>query len=195
MCYYSSCYSYHASKIHYYFMHQDLNKELPNELLYEKGTPSDTFTLVLSGRITILVGSENFKTDLSSWSVLGASALQTKDWIPDYSAFVSDGPCRCIRIGRDSFIESSDALENDVSIALSAIDSVEEDVTSFGESAPSVASSTDEHVPNNRKTVLKLLFHGDDDKVDLISNGDAPIVQFTDPPETNNNEQATEDAG
>lgn len=163
-----------------------MNKELPNELLYEKGISSDTFTLILSGRITILVGSENFKTDLSSWSVLGASALHTKGWIPDYSAFVSDGPCRCIRIERDSFIESSDALENNVGIALSATDSVEEDLTSFGESAPSVASSTDEHVPNRRKTVLKLLFQGENEKVDLISNGDVPVVQFTDPP----NEQA-----
>jgi len=117
---------------------QELDNELPNELLYEKGAPNSTFTLIISGRVTILVGSENFRSDISSWSVLGAGALQKNEWIPDYSAFVSDGPCRCIRIKRDSFIESSDAsvferriAENKVDAALSVTDSAEGDMTSI----------------------------------------------------------------
>merc|ERR1712188_77660 len=113
---------------------QDLGKSLPNELLYEKGVLSDTFTLILSGKVTILVGSENFRSDLSSWSILGSGALQNKEWFPDYSAFVSDGPCRCIRIKRDGFVESADAsvferrmIENKVGAALSVTSSAEGD--------------------------------------------------------------------
>jgi metal transporter CNNM len=87
----------------------ELDKNLPNELLYEKNVQSDTFTLILSGKVTIFVGSENFRSDVSSWSVLGAKALEDTSWSPDYSAFVSDGPCRCIQIKRESFVAASDA--------------------------------------------------------------------------------------
>jgi len=138
---------------------QELDKELPNELLYEKGTPSSTFTLVISGKVTILVGSENFRSDISSWSVLGAGALQKNEWIPDYSAFVSDGPCRCIRIERDSFIESSDAsvferriAENKVGAALSVTDSVEGDITSTWRQRSLNIIGTDEGDPISNPT-------------------------------------------
>mmetsp|Transcript_20926 Transcript_20926/g.45562 ORF Transcript_20926/g.45562 Transcript_20926/m.45562 type:complete len:771 (-) Transcript_20926:2372-4684(-) len=137
---------------------QDLDKELPNELLYEKNIPSDTFTLILSGRVTILVGSENFRSDLSSWSVLGSKAIEGGNWVSDYSAFVSDGPCRCIQIHRAAFIEFSDASvferrvsENKIASALSMTSSNDVD-------ARSSTSSRDVTVPNRRKVVLERLF-------------------------------------
>ena len=138
---------------------QDLDRELPNELLYEKNVPSDTFTLILSGRVTILVGSENFRSNLSSWSVLGAKAIEGSNWVSDYSAFISDGPCRCIQIHRDAFIESSDAsvferrvLENKIAPALSMTSSNDAD-------ARSTTSSRDVTVPNRRIVVLERLFN------------------------------------
>merc|ERR1712241_1661052 len=150
---------------------KDLDKELPNELLYEKGTQSSMFTLILSGKVTIFVGSENFRSDISSWSVLGAGALQKKEWVPDYSAFVSDGPCRCIRIERDSFIEASDASvferrvnENKVGTALSATDSTDVDGSSVGESTRIVSSETSSIeglASSRRKKILARLFHSE----------------------------------
>jgi len=138
---------------------QDLAKDLPDELLYEKNVPSDTFTLILSGKVTILVGSENFRSELSSWSVIGSNALEDSNWVPDYSAFVSDGPCRCIQIHRTDFFESSDSsvferrvAENKIRPALSVTSSNDAD-------ARSSSSLRDVTAPNRRKVLLTRLFH------------------------------------
>ena len=151
---------------------QDLDKELPNELLYEKNVSSDTFTLILSGKVTIFVGSENFRSDISSWSVMGSKALEDKQWAPDYSAFVSDGPCRCIQIHRDDFIESSDAdasvfehriPENKIDAALSVTSSTDGDGDGDGDGISAGESGDGESaraVAPRRQTVLARLFHG-----------------------------------
>jgi hypothetical protein len=86
-----------------------LGKELPDHLLYAKGVPSDTCTLILGGKVTVLVGAENFRTDLSSWAVMGISAFEKSDFCPDFTAFVSDGPCRCLRLTRAAFVAAVDA--------------------------------------------------------------------------------------
>lgn len=86
-----------------------VGQELPEELLYEKNTPSDVCTLILSGKVTIFVGSENFRSDLSAWSVLGKAALEKAEFTPDFTAFVSDGPCKCLRIKRCDFDAAVDA--------------------------------------------------------------------------------------
>lgn len=149
---------------------QEIGKDLPNELLYQKGVANDAFTLVLSGKITIFVGSEDFRSDLSSWSVLGKAALENKWWVPDFTAFVSVGPCRCIQIRHDAFAEAVDAsvaerraVENKVSnnvVGTSASPSGEGDGGSVGESARSAASSADgHHIHNRRGPVLEKLFN------------------------------------
>lgn len=151
---------------------QDLDKELPNELLYEKGVPSNLFTLILSGKATVLAGSENFRSDVSSWSILGSGAFQTTTgWIPDYTAFVSGGPLRCIQIDRDSFVESSHdsvferrVTEKEINRASFATALIEGDVAGLGETDPSISSSIDGSVTSNRrKTLLARLsqFHSE----------------------------------
>jgi len=168
---------------------QELDKELPNELLYEKNAPSDTFTLILSGKVTIFVGSENFRSDVSSWSVLGTKALADKQWTPDYSAFVSDGPCRCLQIRRSAFVEAADASVFERRIAESKpavshharssthhwtaeIQSVTSSNDAF-EDARSISSSIDGKVPNRRKDVLARLFKHADSLVGGDGDGDS----------------------
>jgi len=84
---------------------REIGKLLPSSnLLYEKNVPSDVCTLILGGKITVVAGVENFKTDVSSWTVLGSGALREKGYIPDFSAYVSgSGPCRCLRFTRTIF--------------------------------------------------------------------------------------------
>eukprot|EP00531_Pseudo-nitzschia_arenysensis_P009175 CAMPEP_0116145954 /NCGR_PEP_ID=MMETSP0329-20121206/16900_1 /TAXON_ID=697910 /ORGANISM="Pseudo-nitzschia arenysensis, Strain B593" /LENGTH=731 /DNA_ID=CAMNT_0003641657 /DNA_START=184 /DNA_END=2379 /DNA_ORIENTATION=- len=160
----------------------EMDKELPNDLLYEKNVPSDTFTLILSGKVTIFVGSENFRSDISSWSVLGGKALEDTQWAPDYSAFVSDGPCRFIQIHRDAFIEAADAsvFERRVSetnantIRLASSVASSQDIN---DDTRSMTSETSVKVPNRRKDVLAKLFNNgtanqciydeEDDKIDV----------------------------
>jgi hypothetical protein len=144
---------------------QQVGNELPNELLYQNGVANDAFTLVLSGKITILVGSENFRADLSSWAVLGKAALENRLWVPDFTAFVSDGPCRCIQIRYDAYAAAVDAsvaerraLETKVSENMCP--SVDGDGCSVGESAKSATSSSDGHnIHNRRGPVLEKLFN------------------------------------
>ena len=88
---------------------KEIGEALPADLIYEKGKPSDVCTLVLNGKITILVGSDNFRSDVSSWSVLAAKALTNQMYEPDFSAYVSSGPCRCLRIKREIFTAAVDA--------------------------------------------------------------------------------------
>lgn len=188
---------------------QDVGKELPNELLYEKGVPNNAFTLILSGKMTIFVGSENFRADLSSWSVLGKASLENKSWSPDFTAFVSDGPCRCIQIHHDPFAEAVDAsvaerrgIEHKLhSSAIETAPSLNNDATSQGESARSL-NSDGEHIPNRRGTVLAKLFNvakpnetGEDGEQKIVTT-----VQFADgtpiaPDSADDDEETDKDGG
>lgn len=89
--------------------HREVGEKFPQELLYEKDKPSDVCTLILGGKVTILVGSENFRSDISSWSVLGKAALENAAFAPDFTAYVSDGPCKCLRIKRSEYDSAVDA--------------------------------------------------------------------------------------
>eukprot|EP00978_Attheya_sp_CCMP212_P022072 scaffold65380_cov44-Attheya_sp.AAC.2 len=79
------------------------------DLIYVKETPSDICTLILSGKVTIMAGAENFRSDVSSWAVLAPSALIDPCYTPDFNAFVSSGPCRCLRFTRARFSAAVDA--------------------------------------------------------------------------------------
>ena len=88
---------------------EEFGKTLPSDLIYVKDDPIDLCTLILSGKVTVLVGVDQFRSDVSSWSLLGAGALENPNYVPDFSAFVSNGPCRCIRISRTRFVAAVDA--------------------------------------------------------------------------------------
>merc|ERR1712194_734397 len=109
--------------------------------------------------------------------VLGTKALADKQWVPDYSAFVSDGPCRCLQIRRSAFVEAADASVFERRIAESnparnharsstyywttEIQSVTSSNDAF-EDARSMSSSMDGKAHNRRKDVLARLFkHAD----------------------------------
>jgi hypothetical protein len=88
---------------------RELGKDLPDDLLYQKGVPSDVCTLILSGKVTVITGEDEFRTDVSSWTLLGMSALKDAHYKPDFTAFVCNGPCRCIQFTRASFNLALDA--------------------------------------------------------------------------------------
>ncbi len=88
---------------------QELGQEVPDDLLYESGIPTDICILVLSGKVTVLAGAEKFRSDVSAWSVLGGNSLTDPLYKPDFTAFVSSGPCRCLRFTRQRFATAVDA--------------------------------------------------------------------------------------
>jgi metal transporter CNNM len=82
---------------------------LPDDLMYEKGVRTDVCTLIMSGKVTVIAGDDNFRSDVSSWSMLAAGALGGSSYVPDFSAYVSHGPCRCLRLSRARFSAAVDA--------------------------------------------------------------------------------------
>lgn len=141
----------------------ELGKALPEQLLYKKGEPSDTCTLILSGKITILVGAEEFRSDLSSWSVLGKSALDQAEFCPDFTAFVSDGPCRCLRVTHSAFVAAVDASAVERTTTESKIQNMIPSYNTNDGGAGSIsetmsADSDPSAVPNRRKKLLAKLF-------------------------------------
>jgi hypothetical protein len=85
---------------------KEIGEILPSEdqLIYTKGQPNDLCTLILSGRVSVIAGSDNFRSDVSSWTVLGSKALHDNLYRPDFSAYVSGGPCRCLRFTREKYV-------------------------------------------------------------------------------------------
>ncbi|KAK7196133.1 hypothetical protein NESM_000548200 [Novymonas esmeraldas] len=57
-------------------------------VLYSRGLRSDCFTLVLGGRVELLVGAETFRSKLQSFNFIGEEALTKSFFVPDYSAIV-----------------------------------------------------------------------------------------------------------
>jgi len=88
---------------------QEVGQSVPSDLMYEKGTATDFCTLILAGKVTVLVGADQFRSDISSWALLAAGALDVPDYVPDFTAFVSSGPCRCIKISRARYTAAVDA--------------------------------------------------------------------------------------
>jgi hypothetical protein len=87
----------------------DIGQSLPTDLLYERGVVADFATLMLTGKVTVVAGADNFRSDVSNWSLLGRNALLDANYQPDFSAYVSSGPCRCIFIKRAKFVAAVDA--------------------------------------------------------------------------------------
>jgi metal transporter CNNM len=79
-----------------------------SKLLYEKGVQSNVCTLVLQGKITVLAGDDNFRSESEPWSILATGALLSDIYAPDFSAYVSSGPFTCLRFEKDIFDAACD---------------------------------------------------------------------------------------
>jgi metal transporter CNNM len=82
---------------------REIGQELPQDLLYEKGVRTNVCTLILSGKVTVITGADEFRTDVSFWTLLGISSLHDPQYEPDFTAFVCKGPCKCLQFSRENF--------------------------------------------------------------------------------------------
>lgn len=151
---------------------REVGKEIPDVLLYEKNKPSDECFLILSGKVTILVGSESFRSELSAWSVLGRAALENTSFTPDFTAYVSDGPCKCLRFKYKAFVEAVDAsaIERQIADTPEIPTTESGSVVSGGGDTLSMGSS---EAPNRREKLIAKIFkkgsstEHDDSQTDL----------------------------
>lgn len=86
-----------------------LGQDLPDDLVYAKGESTNICSLILSGRMTVITGSDEFRTDVGSWTLLGISALKDPLYECDFQAFVCNGPCRCLQFTREKYVKALDA--------------------------------------------------------------------------------------
>lgn len=101
---------------------QEIGEKLPIDLMYRKAQPTNTCTMILAGKVTVLAGEEEFRSDVSSFSLLGAKALSDETYRPDFNAFVSSGPCRCLRITRERFEEAKKSSKEEMQLGLAKDD-------------------------------------------------------------------------
>eukprot|EP00824_Muranothrix_gubernata_P012279 TRINITY_DN26138_c0_g1_i1.p1 TRINITY_DN26138_c0_g1~~TRINITY_DN26138_c0_g1_i1.p1 ORF type:complete len:584 (-),score=118.62 TRINITY_DN26138_c0_g1_i1:3-1754(-) len=54
--------------------------------IYERGSKEQVFTLILQGKVSIVSGKEEFKSEIGPWNVMGKSALTSESWACDFTA-------------------------------------------------------------------------------------------------------------
>lgn len=67
------------------------------DFLFKRQKISNSCLLVLNGKMQILAGKDNFRSELGAWSLLGCDAL-AGEFMPDFSAYVLSDTLRGIRL-------------------------------------------------------------------------------------------------
>ena len=75
---------------------------LLNPILYTRGLESDCFYLILSGKVMICSGNEEFRISQTSFNYMGMRALQNDDYRPDFSAKVIEN-ARLLKVTRKQY--------------------------------------------------------------------------------------------
>jgi metal transporter CNNM len=68
--------------------------------IYEKGTPAEFCLIVLTGRLEIRSGENEYRKDAGSLSVVAPEALFDESYVPDFTATVTSERCRMVVIKR-----------------------------------------------------------------------------------------------
>lgn len=82
-------------------------KEDQETFIYQRDVPSSFFTLILNGKIEVISGTDEFKSENGPWSFLGVRALTDPEFCPDFSARVLSNT-RILRISRNDFVYALD---------------------------------------------------------------------------------------
>jgi Mg2+/Co2+ transporter CorC len=137
---------------------RELGNDLPDELMYEKGVSSHVCTLILGGKITIVVGNDDFRSDISSWALLGTKALMDPLYVPDFTAYVSDGPCRCLCFSHEAFATAVDASAVERHLEASSASQIlsESSLPDAGIDPAALTGNAADH-PNRREKLIAAL--------------------------------------
>jgi hypothetical protein len=75
-------------------------RPLAEDILYKRHKISSTCTLVLTGKVGILAGKEEFASSVTSWSILAADALVLPEgtYSPEFTAFIASDTVRLIQM-------------------------------------------------------------------------------------------------
>ena len=85
--------------------------ELTNPVLYVRGTRSDSFYLILSGKVMICTGNEGFMVEQGAFNYMGVDCLTNDNYVPDFSAKVI-GRAKLLKITREDYRKSLSHINN-----------------------------------------------------------------------------------
>lgn len=83
----------------------DKKTALSEDILYRRNEASAKCILVLSGKVVVYAGKDQFRSELGPWSLLGTDALTLPDdqFAPDFSAFISSDSIRLLVLTKKDF--------------------------------------------------------------------------------------------
>lgn len=83
---------------------KDCSTHHVDDFLFNNGVKTDEMVLVITGKLIVLAGRDEYRSESGPWSVVGAEAMVCKEaYIPDYSAYIATEELRCIRINRQQW--------------------------------------------------------------------------------------------
>lgn len=70
------------------------------DILFRRGKLANACCLILSGRVAVLAGKDEFYSELGPWSIVGSDAVKLADgsYKPDFTAYVVSDSVRCLWI-------------------------------------------------------------------------------------------------
>lgn len=74
----------------------------PEDTLYRRGESTDRCVLVLSGKVAVYAGRDEFRSELGPWSLIGLDALAQESFVPDYTAVILSENIRYVIMTKDS---------------------------------------------------------------------------------------------
>ena len=95
--------------------HIQVAEMLLNPILYTRGVESDSFNLILGGKVMICSGNEGFMISQTSFNYMGVEAMNNDDYVPDFSAKVIDN-ARILKITRKQYRKALTSLSQKQSI-------------------------------------------------------------------------------
>jgi len=78
-------------------------EEDENRKIYEKGVKADFAVVVLTGRIEIQIGENEFRRDAGSLSIIAPEALFSDTYVPDFTAIIGTEKARIVVIEKKVF--------------------------------------------------------------------------------------------
>ena len=73
-----------------------------NPILYVRGVPTDSFYLILKGKVSITSGNEQFILEQGAFNYMGVDSLTNDYYIPDFNAKVI-GKTKLLQIKREDY--------------------------------------------------------------------------------------------
>eukprot|EP00602_Paraphysomonas_sp_CaronLab_P013824 CAMPEP_0185041306 /NCGR_PEP_ID=MMETSP1103-20130426/40396_1 /TAXON_ID=36769 /ORGANISM="Paraphysomonas bandaiensis, Strain Caron Lab Isolate" /LENGTH=591 /DNA_ID=CAMNT_0027580963 /DNA_START=116 /DNA_END=1891 /DNA_ORIENTATION=- len=85
----------------------DMNTPANEDILFRRGRMANACVLILSGKVAVLAGSEEFYSELGSWTLLGVDALYKAEgaYEPDFTAYIISPTARLLWISRHNMLE------------------------------------------------------------------------------------------